>query len=250
MAEEHRLTGIDITAPPWPLLLEVAEATPPNSWVLMGGMMVHLHALRGRVTAVRPTTDVDVLLNLEAATTDVAVVAGALQRLGLRPNEPSGPFHRFTRGDDVVDMMVTNRAGRARWKSRAVMRAPGATLALQNPHDYVVEVDGRSIPIAVPHTPAALVLKAAAYKNDQRDRGRHLEDLVVLLAADTSQTFEYSSIPTTQRRHLHPAIDDLADPGHPAWQVLDDYDRQLARRAFDALTLQTGTDPAAHQQDL
>lgn len=68
MAEEHRLTGVDFTTPPWPLLLEVAEATPPNSWVLMGGMMVHLHALRGRVTAVRPTTDVDVLLNLEAAT--------------------------------------------------------------------------------------------------------------------------------------------------------------------------------------
>lgn len=250
MVAEHRLSGIDLATPPWPLLIEVAEATPPDSWVLMGGMMVHLHALRGRVTSVRPTTDVDVLLNLEAAAMSVAAVAGALQRLGLRPTEPHGPFHRFTRGDDVVDMMVTNRAGGARWKSRPVMRAPGATLALQNPDIYIVEVDGRSVRIAVPQTPAAIVLKAAAYKNDQRDRGRHLEDLVVLLAADTSQTFGYSSIPTTQRRHLHPAADALADPGHPAWQVIDEHDRELAWRAFDALMLQTGTAPAAQQEEL
>lgn len=38
MVGEHRLTDVAITAPPWPLLIEVAEATPPRSWVLMGGM--------------------------------------------------------------------------------------------------------------------------------------------------------------------------------------------------------------------
>ncbi|MGY1551400.1 hypothetical protein ACW5CM_06380 [Microbacterium sp. A588] len=239
MVDEHRLTDVDIAALPWPLLIEVVEATPPHSWVLMGGMMTHLHALRGRVSAARPTTDVDVLLNLQAIAADVSAVVGPLQRLGMRPVEPSGPFHRFTRGEDVVDIMVTNLAGRARWMSRPIMRAPGATLALQDPDVYIVEADGRDVRIAVPRTPAALVLKAAAFKNDQRDRGRHLEDIVVLLAADTNNPLKYSSIPTTQRRHLRPAVDHLADIGHPAWQILDEHDRELARRAFETLVQQT-----------
>lgn len=157
----------------------------------------------------------------------------------MRPVEPSGPFHRFTRGEDIVDIMVTNRAGHARWMSRPIMRAPGATLALQDPDVYILEVGGRDVRIAVPRTPAALVLKAAAFKNDQRDRGRHLEDIVVLLAADTNNPLEYSSIPTTQRRHLQPALVHLADLGHPAWQVLDEHDRELARRAFQTLVQQT-----------
>lgn len=238
MAEEHRLTGVDVTTPPWPLLIEVAEATPPDSWVLVGGMMVHLHALRGRVTAVRPTTDVDMLLTLEASAADVALVAGPLQSLGLRPLEARGPFHRFTRGDDVVDMMMSNRAGRMRWMSRPVMRAPGAILALQNPDTYIVDVDDRRVRITVPQMPAALVLKAAAFKNDQRDRGRHLEDLLVLLAADIREPVDYSGIPATQRRHLHPAVDHLADAGHPAWQILDEHDRILATRGLEMLMQQ------------
>lgn len=238
MAHEYRLTDVDITAPPWPLLIEVVDATPPGSWVLMGGMMAHLHALRGRVSAVRPTTDVDVLLNLEAIADDVSAVPGALQRIGMRPVQPGGPFHRFTRGEDVVDIMVTNLAGRVRWMSRPIMRAPGATLALQDPDVYIVEADGRDVRISVPRTPAALVLKAAAFKNDQRDRGRHLEDLVVLLAADTTAPSEYWSIPATQRRHLRPAVDHLVDLGHPAWLILDEHDRELARRAFETLVKQ------------
>src|SRR5690606_25769433 len=136
-------------------------------------------------------------------------------------------------------IMVTNLAGRARWMSRPIMRAPGATLALQDPDIYIVDAGGRDIRIAVPRTPAALVLKAAAFKNDQRDRGRHLEDLVVLLASDVNNPLDYSSIPAPQRRHLWPAVDHLTDVGHPAWLVLDEYDRELARRAFELLVQQT-----------
>ncbi len=84
-------------------------------------------------------TDVDILLNLEAIAADVSAVAGPLQRLGMRPVEPRGPFHRFARGEDIVDVMVTNLAGPARWMSRPIMRAPGATLALQDPDIYIVK---------------------------------------------------------------------------------------------------------------
>lgn len=166
MAAQYRLRGIDTAAPPWPLLIEVARETPHESWILVGGMMVHLHALRGRISATRPTTDVDLLLTLEAITRSIGEVAGPLQSLGMRLLDSRGPFHRFTRGDDIVDIMVSNQAGRATWAQRPIMRASGATLALHDPDTYLIESDGHDVRLSMPNTPAAIVLKAAAYRDD------------------------------------------------------------------------------------
>lgn len=235
---EFRLTGIDVTVPPWPLLTEVADATPDRSWVLVGGMMTQLHALRGRVNASRPTTDVDLLINLEAIAAQIGAVAGPLQRIGLQPVHPQGSFHRFIRDRDIVDIMVSRSAPGARWARHPVMRAPGASLALHQHDAYIIEIDGRAdVRIHVPTSAAAMVLKAAAYVDDRRDQGRHLEDLVILLAADTRPEPDYSDIPKSQRRHLEPALAQLANPDHQAWLILDPHDRQLARRAFDELVL-------------
>ncbi|CAH0256733.1 hypothetical protein SRABI76_03382 [Microbacterium oxydans] len=89
---EFHLTGIDVAAPPWSLLIEVADATPDRSWVLVGGMMTHLHALRGRVSASRPTIDVDLLVNLDVIAAQIGAVAGPLQHLGLQPVQSQGHF--------------------------------------------------------------------------------------------------------------------------------------------------------------
>lgn len=236
MAAEYRLRGIETTTPPWPLLIEIARETPHESWILIGGMMVHLHALRGRITATRPTTDVDLLLTLEAITRSISEVAGPLQSLGMRPLDSHGPFHRFTRGDDIVDIMVSKQAGRANWAQRPIMRASGATLALQYPDIYLIEVDGRDVRLTMPNTPAAIVLKAAAYRDDPRDRDRHLEDLAVLFAAAPPGIGTTADIPRSQRRHLRLALQHLADPGHPAWQTLDSYERDLAWANFTSFT--------------
>ena len=58
MADIYDLSAASLTLHPWPVLLEVVDATPPGAWVLAGGLMVHLHAMRGRVTMSRPTRDV------------------------------------------------------------------------------------------------------------------------------------------------------------------------------------------------
>ncbi|WP_298863390.1 hypothetical protein [uncultured Microbacterium sp.] len=233
----HQLNDVTVDEPPWPLLLEVVRATPPGSWVLMGGMMVHLHALRARVTPSRPTTDVDVLLDLKGIASSVSAVASPLLGIGFEPVEPGEHFHRFTRGDDVVDIMVANSAGRARWAQRPIMRTAGAGYALQDPDTYLIPTAAEPIEIRVPSIMAALVLKGAAYRDDQRDRDRHLEDLTVLLACDdrTDLHDRYAQIPKSQKAHLRPAVDRLSASGHPAWLILDPYDRALAEQAFAAL---------------
>jgi predicted nucleotidyltransferase len=233
----RQLSEVATDEPPWPLLLEVTRATPPGSWVLMGGMMVHLHALRARVAPSRPTTDVDVLLDLAAIASSVSAVASPLLGIGFEPVEPGEHFHRFTRGDDVVDIMVANSAGRARWAQRPILRTAGANYALADPDIYVVDAAGEQIEIRVPNIAASLVLKGAAYRDDQRDRNRHLEDLTVLLACDdrTDLRERYGQIPKSQKANLRPAVERLSEPGHPAWLILDPYDKALAEQSFSAL---------------
>ena len=36
---------------PWSLLFEIADVTTPGEWVLVGGLMVHAHALRAHALA-------------------------------------------------------------------------------------------------------------------------------------------------------------------------------------------------------
>ncbi|KDA05489.1 hypothetical protein DC31_16770 [Microbacterium sp. CH12i] len=67
MAGQSHTIELAADEPPWPLAFELASGLPKGSWVLVGGLMVHVHALRAGVKASRPTTDVDLLLNIETA---------------------------------------------------------------------------------------------------------------------------------------------------------------------------------------
>lgn len=227
-AEEHVVTVPD-TIHPWPLAFEVADATPAGSWALVGGLMVHVHALRAGVNPSRPTTDVDLLLSMGTRT--VSEVVGPLQSLGFEPVEPSGgaPFSRFHRNKDRVDVMVPPRSVRARWLHRQIMDVPAAQQALDRSDTYTLVGDDRTAQISVPDSLAALVVKAAAYEIDQRDRGRHLEDLAVLFAScDGFAGLDAGRLTASERRHLRVAIGQLSDTGHVAWAVLDEFNRAFA----------------------
>ena len=109
MAGSTHTVGVDDRFPVWELLFEVAESVDSSSWVLVGGLMVHAHALRAGVDAPRPTSDVDSLIN--SGTNQISAVAGPLLTLGFAAQAPSGgPFHRFLRGTQKVDIMVGNDA--------------------------------------------------------------------------------------------------------------------------------------------
>lgn len=223
---------------PWPLVFELAESTPPGSWVLVGGLMVHLHALRAGVEAIRPTSDVDVLLDISS--NSVLDVAGPLTSLGFSARDPSygAPLHRFVRDErDVVDVMVARDVRtRTRWRRRPLLRSPGAAQALIRRDVYSLTSDGDSATIGVPDELGAIIAKSAAYATDSRDSRRHLDDLAVLAAATGNpRVLALDTLTRKDRLHLRRVLPHLSDDQHPSWRVLDRYDRTLGQRVWTAI---------------
>ena len=134
------MSGITITAPaggwapPWPVVVEVAAVLPAGSWVLVGGLMVQLHARAAGVDVVRPTDDVDALVDVMAEGVTVSSVADRLCGLGFVIFEPgweNSPAHRLQRGHEVIDLLVADHlpnrkiprlAGRRPWPRTAARR--------------------------------------------------------------------------------------------------------------------------------
>lgn len=235
MAGAEHLIKVPENEDPWPLVFEIADATREGSWVLVGGLMVHAHAIRAGVEPSRPTSDVDLLLDIGASR--VSDVAGPLQSLGFAPlhGGATAPLHRFTRGEDVVDVMVEPGIS-ARWSTRSVFVAPAARQAIDRRDWYVLQGATKSARIAVPDPLGAIVAKAAAYHVDQRDRGRHLEDLTVLMAsAGGRRALDLERLTRRDKQHLRPALGVLTDDGHDAWGILETGDRAVAQRARRAI---------------
>lgn len=234
-AEEHVIAVPDNVAP-WTLVFEVADATPSDSWVLVGGLMVHAHAIRAGVNPPRPTGDIDLLLNIGART--VSDVAAPLQSLGFHPLQPSrgAPFHRFTRGEDIVDVMVANDAPSARWSMRPLLRAPAARQALHRSDRYVLDGATNRVAIGIPDSLSALVVKAAAHAVEQRDRGRHLEDLAVLFATiDSVTALGIERLTSRDKRHLQGPVRLLSNTQHVAWSKLTPFDQAVGQQACSAV---------------
>jgi hypothetical protein len=223
MAGQEHVVELTANVPPWPLVFELASTLPKGSWVLVGGLMVHIHALRAGVVAMRPTSDVDLLLDI--ATTSVGEIGRAIIGRGFATVEPSrgGPVHRFTRGEDVVDVMV----------ARDVLRAPDTAQALLRRDTYTIEDGERSAELQVPDPLGAIIAKAAAYAVDSRNPQRHLEDLAVLGAATgTPRTLDLDTLTPTDRRHLNRVTPFLLDPRNSSWATLDPYDREIGQRIW------------------
>jgi hypothetical protein len=234
MAGQEHVVKLTANVPPWPLVFELASTLPKGSWVLVGGLMVHIHALRAGVVAMRPTSDVDLLLDI--ATTSVGEIGRAIIGRGFATVEPSrgSPVHRFTRGEDVVDVMVARDVRvPTRWMRRPILRAPGTAQALLRRDTYTIEDGERSAELQVPDPLGAIIAKAAAYAVDSRNPQRHLEDLAVLGAATgTPRTLDLDTLTPTDRRHLNRVIPFLLDPRNSSWATLDPYDREIGQRIW------------------
>ena len=199
--------------------------------------MVHAHAVRSGLVPIRPTRDVDLLLDIRVAS--VGAVAGALTRAGFVADHGAvgAPLHRFRRDTDVVDVLVArDTPGPTRWRRRPLLRVPGAAQALDRLDTYVLGSGGEAVAIRVPDSLGAIIAKAAAYVVDSRQPQRHLEDLVVLASATGNPArLRVDSLYVKDRRHLVHVLPLLLDRRHPAWSVLEPYDREIGHRAWRRL---------------
>jgi hypothetical protein len=185
---------------PWPNVAEIEAVLPHEKWTLVGGLMAQLHGIHRGIDALRPTNDVDIVLHVET-TRDVASAAAlALESIGyeFRPSidERNSVAHRFTRDEsrvdlvtsapDVVDVLVADHAAPRvieRLRGKDMMAIEGGTQALRRTINASMQIiPGRTTTVSVPSPFGALILKAAAFQADARDKERHLQDAALLLA--------------------------------------------------------------------
>lgn len=217
---------------PWPQCVELARALPSSQWTLVGGLMVQLHSAVAGLPVSRPTADVDIVLHIETGAATTSSVTGVLHALGYRLHTSvnhQAPSHRFLRGKEQIDVMVADHLAPKmvpRLGGRKAFQITGGTQALRRTVNCQVTVAGEEhVLISIPNTLGALVVKAAAYQEDSRDPGRHLDDAAVLLATITRPLSLVSDMGGSDRSRILLLNSVLSDAGHESWRVLDYPDR-------------------------
>lgn len=208
---------------PFEQLGEIALALPADRWMLVGGLMVHAHAELAGLVHPRPTEDVDMVVELRAGS--YLEAAASLERLGYERHEPLdswAPAHRFTRGAEIVDLMVPD-SSTVRASGRNVVAVPGARSALKRTILY--SASGH-VPVRIPDLGSALSLKGAAYRLPGADRGRHLQDGVTLFACVTGDL----QLSRSMRQHVNHLIQALGS--NDAWAHFPLPTRRRAVRAI------------------
>lgn len=229
-------------APPWPVLIEIATVLPPTAWVLVGGLMVQLHARAAGVEEVRPTHDVDALIDVMADGVSLTEIATTLTARGfvvVEPGWPESPVHRLRRDDDVIDVLVADhlpKHARPRLRRHPVMAVDGGAQALTRTQRGVIEHEGGTADLAVPDLLGALVLKAAAHRADRRDRERHLRDAALLASLITDHQRELGRLQGSDRKRLRHLTNALRDPLHDAWLLLPDDARRAGQDTLRILS--------------
>jgi predicted nucleotidyltransferase len=250
---------IDVLSPaggwgtPWPNVAEIEAVLPHDKWTLVGGLMTQLHAINAGIGVVRPTNDVDIALHVETTSGVAAETAKVLESLGyeLAPSiDPrSSTAHRFRRGSstvdlvsssgDVVDVLVADHvAPRVTQKllGRDMVAIEGGTQALRRTINARLQVvPGAITTVSVPNPFGALILKAAAYQTDSRDRERHLQDAAVLLCCIEDPYAEREQFAGSDRQRLDVLRRALPDSAR-VWNPLTTEQRRNGQAALRLLT--------------
>ena len=234
--------GDDDLLPPWSTVFELAAAFEIDDWVLVGGLMVQLHARRASIAPPRTTRDVDLVADVITNGSSLSTLTGTLGSRGFIatvPDTRNAPVYRYSRGEEQVDVMVADHLPsrvRPRLQQRPAFSVDGGSQALNRRDTFVVTSITRTVTIGVPDVLGALVGKGAAFLVDSRDPQRHLEDAAVLLASINSVGELDLTLSKNDRKRLNRIADALEDPFHWGWLALDQSEQSKGQRNLALLT--------------
>ncbi len=218
---------------PWDTVMEIANIIPRDEWLLVGGLMTQAHAMLSGHTS-RATKDIDVLIDVLASSSNVSKILSTLENIGFEAKEPGlrgSPFHRMTRNETIVDILIADHLPKSRAKSVRVnrwpmMEVPGGAQAVNRKMDITLTYGDLSRMIQIPNLLGALILKSAAYCSDNRDRQRHLDDVALLASLIENHKECLSDLHGSDRKRLRAVAEALSDSELSSWKALD----QDARR--------------------
>lgn len=120
---------------------------------------------------------------------------------------------------------------------REPFQVPAGTQALKRTINCrIVDADGVLVTtLSIPSVLAAVVLKAAAYREDSRDRERHLEDAALLSTILGDPLLLVPQLQGSDRSRITTLHNQLSDPNHPAWVGIDEERRLEGQYALEIL---------------
>ena len=139
---------------------------------------------------------------------------------------------------DIVDVLMADHAAPSTeemLRGKAMVRVEGATQALRRTVNVVLEISPAVLTtISLPGPFGALILKAAAFRTDTRDRARHLYDAAALLACIEDPYAEREAFAGSDRARLR-ILETALAADHGAWMSLPRDMRPVAQAALRLL---------------
>jgi hypothetical protein len=191
---------------PWSGVAELVELLP-DDWVLIGGLMVQLHAWERGVTDVRATIDVDVLGQARPQRALQAIDA-ALVKAGFQtaPPDMDGYAHRYVRDGLIVDVLAPDgiKPSATLDGSLKAVGVPGGSQALARAETVTVRIGDRVFDLRRPTLLGAVLIKARSLLV-HHDPEAQREDLLRLLSLVEDPRATAAEITRPERRWLRGA---------------------------------------------
>jgi hypothetical protein len=206
----------------------------PGSWVLIGGLMVQLHAIEHGAKRVRLTHDIDVLGQARPPGA-LGSIDAALRDDGFELAAPDldGYGFRYERGGLVVDVLAPDgiQPPPSLGGGVTAIGVPGGSQALSRSETVTVTVEGRSFELNRPSVLGAVLIKARSLMVHS-DPESQREDLLRLLALIDEPRHAATELRKSERRWLRDAEQrlDFASPS-----LLDRDTQTRAELAFRLL---------------
>lgn len=187
----------------WAAVGELVERLP-GQWVLIGGLMVQLHAVEHGVTDVRPTGDIDILAQARPQGTLRSIDAALRgENFELVGPDLDGYAHRYERHGLIVDVLAPDgiKPPPDLGASFKAIGVPGGSQALSRAETVTVTVEEHSFELRRPTLLGAVLIKARSLMVHS-DPETQREDLLRLLALIDDPREMAADLRKTERKWL------------------------------------------------